>query len=428
VHINRSDLARYRVTVRIRFADEQDHRLRMLMVSLVSANFLLWVGASAMLPLLPSFLRRSGSSPALVGIVMAAYFATSIVTQYPVGRLCDRVGPRPVLFFGLVIFAIGSVGFALTSGPALAIIFRGLQGIGSSAVSVAEGAVIGVQIPHERQGRAFGAIYASQMFAFAVGPVLGSLAGLGSIRQLFVAGAIASVLAWIPIGRAVDARVMSPPKEFETDMIEDIATKEGFISARIVSLLHRKRGITLFTPGLVGAIAFFSAVGVLTGAYEACWTLLLALRGASTFQIGFSWTLFALPFAVLSFPAGRLAERVDPVRTVIFSIVISAVFAVIYPFIHSIGPLIGLGSVEAICAVFGGPAAMLIVTKSVGIDEQGAAQGAIGTARTAATAFAAAVSGALFGVNPVVPFALASGLACIAAIVVGVTWRNLRRR
>ena len=395
------------------------------MVSLVIANFLLWVGASAMLPLLPSFLRQSGSSPALVGIVMAAYFATSVVTQYPVGRLCDRVGARPILLSGLIIFAIGSIGFALTSGPALAIIFRGLQGIGSSAVSVAEGAVVGVQVPRERQGRAFGAIYASQMFAFATGPLLGSIAGLSSIRQLFVAGGVAALLAWIPIGRAIGHRVTVAAVEIETDRIEDIATKEGFISARIVSLLHRNREITLFTPGLIGAIAFFSAVGILTGAYEACWTLLLALRGASPSLIGLSWTLFALPFAALSFPAGRIAERVDPSRTVIFSIVISAVFAVIYPFLHSIGALIGLGSMEAICAVFGGPAAMLVVTRSVGIDEQGAAQGAIGTARTAATAFAAAISGALFGIDPIVPFALASALACVAAVVVAVTWRDL---
>lgn len=425
LHTDGFEIARYRVTVKVRITDDQGHRLAILMASLVSANFLLWVGASAMLPLLPSFLRQSGSSPALVGIVMASYFATSVVTQYPVGRLCDRIGARPILFLGLLVFAIGSIGFALTSGPALAIIFRGLQGIGSSAVSVAEGAVIGVQIPRERQGRAFGAIYASQMFAFAVGPLLGSIAGLASIRELFVAGGIASVLAWLPISRYVEARVVPAPEAFETEKIEDIATKEGFISTRIVSLLHRKQDITLFTPGLIGAIAFFSAIGVLTGAYEACWTLLLALRGASTFQIGFSWTLFALPFAVLSFPAGRIAERVNRTRIVIFSIVISAVFAVIYPFIHTVGVLISLGSMEAICAVFGGPAAMLVVTQSVGIDEQGAAQGAIGTARTAATAFAAAVSGVLFGINPVIPFVLAAGLACIAVVVVSITWRNV---
>lgn len=359
---------------------------------------------------------------------MASFFAASVLTQFPVGRLCDRIGARPVLFVGLVIFAIGSIGFALSAGPGFAIVFRGLQGIGSSAASIAEGAIIGTQIPHERQGRAFGAIYASQMFAFAIGPLLGSIAGLGSIRELFVAAGIAAVLAWMPMSRMVLQMPVierDSPVVPEVESIEDIATKEGFISARIVSLLHRNQDISIFTPGLIGAIAFFTAMGFLGGAYEACWTLLLDARGATTFQIGLSWTLFAVPYAALSVPAGRLAERVNRRRLAMVSILISAGFAVVYPFMHIVVLLIGLGSVEAVCAVFGGPSAMMIVTESVRISDQGAAQGAVGTSRTAATAFAAAISGALFGVDPFVPFAFASGLALLA---LGVVWYNWRTR
>ncbi len=404
-------------------------RYRRFIFAIVASNFLLFVGASAMLPLLPSFLRRSGSSPGLVGVVMAAFFAASVLTQYPVGRLCDRFGARPVLFLGLVVFAIGSIGFALTAGPGFAIVFRGLQGIGSSAASIAEGAIIGTQVPHERQGRAFGAIYASQMFAFAIGPLLGSIAGLGSIRELFVAAGAAAVLAWVPMSRMVvkmprAADMERVPEGAEVESTDDIATREGFISARIVSLLHRNQDITLFTRGLVGAIAFFTAMGFLGGAYEACWTLLLDARGATTFEIGLSWTLFALPYAALSVPAGRLAERVNRKRLAMVSIVISAGFAVVYPFMHAVALLIGLGTVEAMCAVFGGPSAMMIVTQSVGLHDQGAAQGAVGTSRTAATAVAAATSGVLFGVDPVAPFAAASGLALVALGVVWLSWRR----
>ncbi|HVB00882.1 MAG TPA: MFS transporter [Acidimicrobiales bacterium] len=407
----------------------EERRYRRFIVAIVLSNFLLFIGASAILPLLPSFLRESGSNPGLVGIVMAAYFAASVLTQYPVGRLCDRIGARPVLFSGLVVFAIGSIGFALSSGPWIAIVCRGLQGIGSSAASIAEGAIIGTQVPHERQGRAYGAIYASQMFAFAVGPLLGSIAGLGSIRELFVAAGIAAVLAWLPMSRMVlqlpsVEKVALAPDEIEVESIDDIATKEGFISARIVSLLHRNQDITIFTPGLIGAIAFFTAGGFLGGAYESCWTLLLDARGATTFQIGLSWTLFALPYAALSVPAGRLAERVNRKRLAMISMLISAGFAVVYPFMHVVVLLVGLGTVEAMCAVFGGPSAMMIVSQSVGINDQGAAQGAVGTSRTAATAFAAAISGALFGVDPVVPFAFASGLALVALVVVHFSWRR----
>jgi len=358
---------------------------------------------------------------------MAAFFAASVVTQYPVGRLADRIGAPPVLLAGLVVFAIGSIGFALTTGPGFAIVFRGLQGIGSSAASIAEGAIIGSRVPLERQGRAFGAIYASQMGAFAIGPLLGSLAGLGSIRELFVAAGIAALAAWLPMGRMA-SRMAQPEREepvtLELGPIDDIATREGFISARIVSLLHRNQNVSIFTRGLIGAIAFFSALGFLGGAYESCWTLLLDARGATTFQIGLSWTLFALPFAALSVPAGRVAERVNRKRLAMVSILISAGFAVLYPFMHAVVLLIGLGSVEAVCAVFGGPSAMMIVTQSVGVNDQGAAQGVVGTSRTAATAIAAAISGVLFGIDPVVPFAVASGLVLLALLIVQFSWRR----
>ncbi len=381
-----------------------------------------------MLPLLPQFLRSSGSSPALVGIVMASEFAASVLTQYPVGRLCDRVGARPILLLGLIIFSVGSFGFAMTSGPWFAIWFRSLQGIGASAVTVALGAAIGAQVAREEQGRAFGAIYASQMSAFAIGPLLGSIAGVSSIRDLFVAGGLIALVAWFPI-----ARLISPPSpdhervvaDAAGDPIDDLGAREGFFGARIVTLLHRRRDLVNLPPGIIGALAFFAGVGFLTGAYEACWTMLLHLRGASSIEIGISWTLFTLPFAVLSIPAGALAERVDRRKLAMISILVSAGFAPVYPLLHHVPLLISVGSVEALCAVLGGPAVMLIVTRSVEVVDQGAAQGAVGTARTAAMAVAAALSGALFGISPLTPFIVAAVVVVLCAMVMIVSWRNL---
>ena len=148
-----------------------------------------------MLPLLPSYLAGNGLSAALIGVVMAAYFAASVFSQYPAGALSDRVGRRPVLFSGLLIFSLGSFGFALTSGALVAICFRGLQGIGAGAFTVAAAATIGVSVRLSERGRAFGALYGSQMLALAVGPLVGSSIGASSIRLLFVIGAAIALLA-----------------------------------------------------------------------------------------------------------------------------------------------------------------------------------------------------------------------------------------
>ncbi len=47
-------------------------RDRRLVIALSATMLVLWIGATAILPLLPVYLRHQGSSNALVGIVMAA--------------------------------------------------------------------------------------------------------------------------------------------------------------------------------------------------------------------------------------------------------------------------------------------------------------------------------------------------------------------
>ena len=68
-----------------------------LVRTLALTTFLLWVGASSILPLLPEYLRDRGASDGLVGIVMASYFVAALAFQYPAGRLADKIGRRPVL-------------------------------------------------------------------------------------------------------------------------------------------------------------------------------------------------------------------------------------------------------------------------------------------------------------------------------------------
>ena len=110
--------------------DSIDNTVERLVRTLALTTFLLWVGASSILPLLPEYLRHRGSSDGLVGVVMASYFVAALACQYPAGRLADRIGRRPVLLGGLLCYAVGSFGFLAPVGPAVDIGFRSLQGAG----------------------------------------------------------------------------------------------------------------------------------------------------------------------------------------------------------------------------------------------------------------------------------------------------------
>ncbi|HEX4654838.1 MAG TPA: MFS transporter [Mycobacteriales bacterium] len=371
-----------------------------IVTALIVAVFVQGVGASAVLPLLPLYLRAHGTSNGLVGAVMGSFFVAGVLTQYGAGHLTDRIGHRPVIVGGLGLYAAASLAFLATVGSGGYVALRSLQGIGAGAVQVASLALVGLVVPAERRGRAFSAVFAAQLAGMAVGPLAGSIAGVTHLRWLFVATAALTLTAVIPVaaGAAHAGRA---------------DTTEGTEMPLSIS------------RALVGVAIVGVATGLVTGVYEACWSLLMHSRGAADWQIGLSWTLFALPFALFSPIAGRLADRLDRRWLAAAAVVASSAFAALYPFLTSVALLVGLGAVEAIGVAVAFPAAQSLLTQAATPQTLGRAQGFFTTAETASIAVAAAVSGTLFGVARWIPFVTASlaGVAMVA--VLPVLWRGL---
>jgi len=83
-------------------------------------------------------LYAGGDNLVLVGIALGAYGLTQAVLQIPFGMASDRLGRKPVIYAGLVIFAAGSFLAASATDIWTAIAGRSLQGAGAiSSVVVA---------------------------------------------------------------------------------------------------------------------------------------------------------------------------------------------------------------------------------------------------------------------------------------------------
>lgn len=372
--------------------------------ALCASAFAEWGGASAVLPLLPLYLRHHGSSVSLVGLTMAAFFAAAVVVQYPVGRLSDRIGRRQVQLAGLVTYAVATILFAFVTAPLAALVFRALQGAGTGVVDVANSATIGEVVPPAERGRAFGALYGMRTAGLAVGPLLGTLLGVSGMRFIFLAAAAVVLLATVPIGLFAPRRTHHEP-----------------LQAHERTALWRNRSV-------LGVGLSFLATGAVIGVYEVCWSLLLTSKGAHAWQIGLSWTLFALPFAIVSIPAGWLVDHFDRRYLAATAIVGTGAFCATYPFIGSVALLIGLGAGEATMVALGGPAESSQLSHSVDGRELGRAQGAVSSAQTGAMAVAATFAGALFGVRTWLPFVLASGFVAACLVVIGLLWRGVPGR
>jgi MFS family permease len=80
------------------------------------------------------------SNPTSIGIALGVYGLTQAILQPPLSILSDRIGRKPVMMGGLILFAAGSVLCALTHNIYILILGRAFQGagaIGSTAMACA---------------------------------------------------------------------------------------------------------------------------------------------------------------------------------------------------------------------------------------------------------------------------------------------------
>lgn len=138
----------------------------------------------------------AGYSPILLGFAIGAYGLTQALLQIPFGMLSDRIGRKPVIAGGLLVFALGSVVAALSDHIAGVIVGRALQGAGAIAAAVM--ALTADLTPDEHRTKAMAVIGMSIGLAFfaslIAGPVLGHWVGLAGIFWLTAALALGGLV------------------------------------------------------------------------------------------------------------------------------------------------------------------------------------------------------------------------------------------
>ena len=150
------------------------------------------------LPALPTIGADLGASPLAVQMSLVVVFLSFAIGPLIVGPLADMYGRKPVMYGGLVVFAIASVGAALAPNVEWLIVFRLLQGLGSSTGMVVPRAVV----RDLHTGPEATKLMSLLMLVFSVSPILAPLTGSFIIeafgwRAVFWAVTIAALLAYI---------------------------------------------------------------------------------------------------------------------------------------------------------------------------------------------------------------------------------------
>lgn len=187
--------------------------------SLASVFGLRMMGLFMIMPVFAIYGQHlTGFSPFWVGIAIGSYGLTQAFLQIPMGILSDKIGRKPVILGGLVIFALGSIVAAFATNIYMVVLGRALQGMGAIAAAIL---ALAADLTRDEQRTKVMAIIGMCIgFSFAlsllVGPIFAEHIGLSGLFLMTAFLAILGILiVWLviptPINHAPKGDTLAAP-------------------------------------------------------------------------------------------------------------------------------------------------------------------------------------------------------------------------
>jgi MFS family permease len=260
---------------------------------------------------LPKFMQEaavaSGMSLGFASAPFTAYYLCFAASLIPAGQFADRYGPRPLIWFGLILSGASVLSLAMPLGIIPLTALRGLSGVGQGLLFIGIQAYILAVASPERKTQGAAII----VFGFQGGMISGMAIGSLVVNYLGPQGVFA-ISGTIGFAMALYS-ILLVPRNLNRKNVE-----HGLTSAiqRVASDLKRVIGSgeflkTMFCIGV-------PAKAILTGTITFALPLLLGQSGYSVEEIGQIIMLYGIGVVAASGPIARLVDRTGQTESILY--------------------------------------------------------------------------------------------------------------
>jgi EmrB/QacA subfamily drug resistance transporter len=411
-------------------AEESTGRIALFIA--VLAGFLAPFDVSAVNIALPTIGAEFSLDALSLSWVSTAYLLSSALFLVPFGRIADIVGRKRIFTLGLILFTAASLAMALTVMPATLVPIRLVQGMGGALIYGTAVAILTAVTPREDRGKALGIYTTAVYLGLSIGPFLGGfMTGTIGWRSIFLVNVPIGLFAlWLVTRRLPGEWAEAKGEGFDTPGavlygLSLVCVMLGFgwlpaargaamILAGLLLLagfvLHERRvrfpllDIGLFTENRVFAFSNLAALINYSATFAVTFFLsfyLQTLRGLTPVVAGAILVTQPLIQAILSSPAGRLSDRVEPGKVASAGMALCAAGLLLLafleadtalPFLLLALALLGMGF-----ALFSSPNTNAVMS-SVERKCYGVASGTLGTVRLVGQMLSMGIAMTLFSV------------------------------
>jgi len=290
------------------------------------SNFLLGVasgispfGMAIAIPTLESFAQLYQAPYSTVQFIISAYLLGLASSMPLVGFLSDKIGRRPVLLSGLVLFVAASIVCSTTDSLNSLIFWRIIQGVGASVGSVMSRAIIRDTNNASETARSLSRVTAIMGISPMIAPVIGGIGYqiFGSPNGIFIITAAIGVVVLIAI-------LLKLPETRKVELTE--STNREPWSEKYRYLLGSKvfvgsSLIYAFTTG-----AFFAILAVAS-------TVFYNDLGIDSAGFGFVWSCLTILYTISAFMGGNLSSKYGLMKVLLAGVVLNVMAGIVFYFL-----------------------------------------------------------------------------------------------